>query len=175
VNKKLGGPVALSPTKRPIKKISSGRSQVIDPQPDGETSKRKRKPFQRVHTDNGPAPTSRLPSLARSVTDSKMIEIKRESSEVPLSFIPVKRATSIAMCRSGLPQFKHLSRREVDFKALTTSKEAKLKKKEQVEQQLKEAITTLKKPNRGLAVKDYVDANENRSQHGAQRSRSMTR
>ncbi len=113
-----------------------------------------------------------MPSLVRSLTDSRVTELKREVSEVPLSKIPTRSSPSISLCRSGVSQFKHLSQREVDFSALATSKDAASRKKLQVEQQLKDAISTLKKPNRGLAVKELVETSEMRSQLASHRSRS---
>ena len=45
--------------------------------------------------------------------------------------------------------------------------DAKLKRKAAIEDELKEAITALKKPNRGLAIKDYVEAAKQREVMGA--------
>ena len=57
---------------------------------------------------------------------------------------------------------KSFSQREVDMSAMTKYHEAKAKKKANVDDELKNAIATLKKPNRGLAVKEVRDDAEAR-------------
>ena len=102
----------------------------------------------------------RPPSLLRSATDSI---IKREMSEVPLSAIPQLR-DSRPPSRSRQPSIhlQHLNRRQIDLNELSVATDAKLKRKAAIEDELKEAITALKKPNRGLAIKDYVEAAKQR-------------
>lgn len=104
--------------------------------------------------------TFRPPSLLRSATDSI---IKREMSEVPLSAIPHLR-DSRPPSRSRQPSIhlQHLNRRQIDLNELSVATDAKLKRKAAIDEELKEAITALKKPNRGLAIKDYVEAAKQR-------------
>lgn len=57
---------------------------------------------------------------------------------------------------------KAFNQREVDLSAITKHNEAKLKKKVNVEKELQDAIATLKKPNRGMAVKPVADETDAR-------------
>jgi len=104
------------------------------------------------------------PSLARSSTDTLLLQgIKRERTETPQINAfkdirkPLSRSNSINQCK------RLLSQREVDMSAMTKFKGLKLKKIVAVEQELKDAIATLKKPNRSIAVKDYVDDADRRA------------
>lgn len=58
---------------------------------------------------------------------------------------------------------KSFGQREVDLSAITKYHEAKARQKDNVERELKDAIATLKKPNRGLAVKDLAGEAEARN------------
>ena len=103
----------------------------------------------------------RPPSLVRAATDTL---IKRETSETPLSAIPhLKDSRPPSRSRQPSAQLQHLNRRQVDLNTISAATEAKLKRKAIIEEELKEAITTLKKPNRGLAIKEFVEASEQRT------------
>lgn len=65
---------------------------------------------------------------------------------------------------------KSFTQREVDLSAMTKFNEARARKKANVEDELKTAIATLKKPNRGLAVKEVMADAEAR--HSKQHSKS---
>lgn len=52
------------------------------------------------------------------------------------------------------------SKREVDLSAMSQASEVKMRKKAEVEEKLREAISTLKKPNRALAVKEIADSTD---------------
>lgn len=58
---------------------------------------------------------------------------------------------------------RRYSQREVDLGSISQTKEAKLKKKASIEQELKGAIAALKRPNPRMAVKELVDAAERRA------------
>jgi hypothetical protein len=162
ISKKLGGPVQTSPPKRkatrpPITSRKSGESKEPD-------LKRSRRSLARVATDTDTqtAHRGRTPSLNRSATDSALLRgVKRETSEVPLAAIPFQRSPSNA-ARQSLSHFKHLKGRQIDLSAPSAAAAAKLKQKKRVEEDLKEAITALKKPNRDLAVGGYVEEIERR-------------
>ncbi|CAI6248519.1 unnamed protein product [Periconia digitata] len=170
VNKKLGGPVASSPPKRksmkpPTMLSNMGGSQEPD-------AKRPRRSLARVATDTVRRTGERRSiSLSRSTTDSALFRgIKREGSEVSLSAIPLERSPSQAARRS-MSQFRHLKGREIDLETTSAAVAAKLRQKKRVEEDLKEAITALKKPNRGLVAGSYVDENEKRGLGFASKSR----
>ncbi|EOD46083.1 putative dna replication regulator sld3 protein [Neofusicoccum parvum UCRNP2] len=64
--------------------------------------------------------------------------------------------------RNSLSQFERFSRRQIDLEAMSKANEAKLKKKAHIEQELEKAIGTLRKPNRGAALKDVAADTDNR-------------
>ncbi|KAF2145373.1 uncharacterized protein K452DRAFT_243340 [Aplosporella prunicola CBS 121167] len=163
INKRLGGPNALSPAKRPAPGSAVIRRRPNEAASKDDPTKKSKKPLQRVATENLHQPHSRRPSLARSASDtSSLPQLKRESSEAPsLSSIPLKDSQSTSS-RNSLSQFQRFARREIDLSAMSSATEAKLKKKAHIEQELQNAISTLKKPNRGEAVKEYADSADRR-------------
>jgi DNA replication regulator SLD3 len=90
-----------------------------------------------------------------------MPRLKREASEMSVSMFDIPTAKPAT--RGTSVQLKHLQARQIDINALTIATEKKLRQKAKIEEELKGAINTLKKPNRGLAVKEYVDNTEQRS------------
>jgi DNA replication regulator SLD3 len=172
INKKLGGPAHTSPPKRKALKPSTTSRKSGEPrEPDAKKSRRS---LARVATETMRRSTDRVtPSLSRSMTDSALIrDIKREGSEAPLSAIPFQRSPSKNNRRS-MSQYRHLEGRELDLTTPSAAVTAKLKQKQRVEEDLKEAITALKKPNRGLAVGGYVDEVERRGVGPSSRSRKQ--
>jgi DNA replication regulator SLD3 len=172
INKKLGGPAHTSPPKRkamrpPTTSRKSGESKEPE-------TKKSRRSLARVATETIRRSTDRVtPSLSRSATDSALIrDIKREGSEAPLSTIPFQRSPSKNNRRS-MSQYRHLEGRELDLTTPSAAVTAKLKQKQRVEEDLKEAITALKKPNRGLAAGGYVDDVERRGAGPSSRSRKQ--
>jgi hypothetical protein len=88
--------------------------------------------------------------------------VKREGSEVPLlKSIPTQQPAAVS--RGGGLKSTRFSQREVDLTAMPKRKETKLKKKVQVEEELKHAISALKKPNRILAGRCFMEAAEQRT------------
>lgn len=162
VNKKLGGPTNSSPPKRKAAKPPTTSRKSGEPKE--PEAKKSRRTLSRVATETTGQPCQRrvTASLSRSNTDPALIDgIKREGSEVPLSAIPFQRSPSKA-ARQSMSQFKHLKGREIDLATTSAAAAAKLRQKKRVEEDLKEAITALKKPNRGLAAGGYVDEIEKR-------------
>lgn len=161
VNKKLGGPTTSTPPKRkamrpPAATRKSGESKEPD-------VKKSRRSFGRVATDTtGRTGSARAPSLARSVTDSAILNgIKREGSEIPLSAIPFQRSPSNA-ARQSASHLKLLKGREMDLNTTSKAAAARASQRKRVEEDLQEAISALKKPNRGLAAGSYADDMERR-------------
>lgn len=98
----------------------------------------------------------------RSATDSMVDDANRERSSTPrLSFNAAREKRSLSRA-SSINYAKDLSQREMDFGVIAKFNEAKSRKKVSVEQELQDAIATLKKPNRGLAVKEFADASDSR-------------
>lgn len=111
------------------------------------------------------APSQRAslqPSLTRSATAPLLTNIKREASEAPLSAIPLHGSQSIGVQHRGLLSTNRFSQREVDLSFKPSSTETKLRKDALIKDELKGAITALRKPNRHLAVSDYAEFCEQR-------------
>ncbi|TID21356.1 hypothetical protein E6O75_ATG04751 [Venturia nashicola] len=147
VNKKFGGPGAIPPEKLDKPKVRQ------------ELEKRPRRPLQKTPSDTTGNIRARPPTLSRAATDSVMPRIKRETSDMSLLEIPQARPAQ----RNSSVQLKHLKHRQIDMFAISAATEAKQKQKAKIQEDLKNAVDILKKPNRGQAVKDYVDASEQRS------------
>ncbi|EAT85450.2 hypothetical protein SNOG_06799 [Parastagonospora nodorum SN15] len=143
INKKLGGPAHTSPPKR--KAMKPPTTSRASGEPKEPDLKKSRRSLARVATETMRRSTSRAtPSLSRSATDSALIKgVKREG------------------------------RRELDLTTPSAAVTAKLKQKQRVEEELKDAITALKKPNRGLAAGGYVEEVERRSLGPFSRSRKQ--
>ena len=82
--------------------------------------------------------------------------------------------SDIPLRRQSVEKSKRYSQREVDLNAISHATEMKLKRKALVEEELKGAIATLKKPNRCLAVKEFVESIEQRVPTTGVSSRSMS-
>ncbi|KAL8907276.1 MAG: hypothetical protein Q9207_001517 [Kuettlingeria erythrocarpa] len=153
--KKLGGPLAHSPARPPLQNAPSSRTTAkpgavmnrAPPRLAGRT-------LERVLTDErkGRRP-ARSPS--RSATDSVLPNLKREPSHRSLANVPSNG--------SAFQKSKMYSQREVDLTAVTQAAEAKAKKKANVAQELQGAIAALKRPNARMAVKEFVEAAEQRA------------
>ncbi|KAK6006615.1 hypothetical protein QM012_007025 [Aureobasidium pullulans] len=166
VNKKLGGPGASTTTKpKPNRKASEADLKVT-------TDKKNRRSLARVATESFSQPAKTSRSFTRSATDSQMIPVKSETPEVSLFSIPARRDSQSSMARKSDVLEKHrLRQREVDFGAIAAANEAKAKKKQEVEQKLKDAISTLKRPSRAAVSGEFVDAVEQRKRMAEGRAR----
>lgn len=163
---KLGGPKIPSPVRKPLAKAASTSHILSRPgAPMQRPQMRKpRKTLERVLTDEVTASRRPHPLLSRSATDSMIPGLKREASGISLAAIPVDRP--------GIQKSKRFSQREVDLSAVSQATEAKLRKKANVEQELKGAIAALKRPNPRLAVKELVESAEKRAAGSGSNARS---
>ena len=181
INSKLGGPVVVSPPKPKLSKSASFSGAISRP---GAATKRPvpakpRQSLQRVLTDERERERrtvshsrGRSMSLMRSATAPIVPGLKREASEAPsLSSIPTVDSQSLKANRPGVLNSKRFSHREVDLSSLAPEVNLKAKKQANIDAELKEAISALKKPNRELAGKDIVETAEKRAA-SASRSRS---
>lgn len=161
-SKKLGGPTLPTP----------GKKFSVAPRKPGEPAVRQgpekvpRKPLGRVSTDTLNRTDKRPPILHRSATDSDALGscIKRENSESPaiLENIPSAKVGTLP-AKPGGPQKRvsllhqmSANRREVDLSAMSRANELKMRKNAQVEEQLRDALITIKKPNRTLAHEEVA-------------------
>ncbi|KAF2422394.1 hypothetical protein EJ08DRAFT_682709 [Tothia fuscella] len=153
VNKKFGGPGAASPEKY---KLPKPRKPIENP----KQEKRPRQPLHKTPSESfAHHKASRPPSLARSTTDLGLgaSRLKREESGVSLFDIPASRGPS------ATTSIARLKAQQIDMNAISTATSAKLAQKAHLEEEVKNAINTLKKPNPRQAVKEYVEENEKRS------------
>ncbi|KAL2146683.1 hypothetical protein VTI28DRAFT_2833 [Corynascus sepedonium] len=164
LSRKLGGPVAQSPPKaKPVKPTSAVKPRPGAPVRRPTASKRdKDRTLERAlsversrrSVSRGPAATI---ALLRSASQTVIPGLKREASESSvIGLIPRAESGSLKERPSNIFS-RSVSLGGVDMKA---------QKKAQVEAELKDAISALKKPNRTLAVKDFVEAAEKRASAG---------
>jgi hypothetical protein len=163
-SKKLGGPSLPNPAS---KRISAAPRRPGEPAVRQAPEKKPRKPLGRVSTDTLNNIGKRAPPiLHRSATDSAALSplIKQEDLDTPLPLdrIPLSKSRSLQHVpvvprpRVSLLQQVSLNKREVDLSALSQANEEKKRRKAKVQEQIREAITTLKKPNRALAVEEIA-------------------
>ncbi|KUJ20411.1 uncharacterized protein LY89DRAFT_442789 [Mollisia scopiformis] len=183
INRKLGGPVVVSP---PRPKLSKSASFSGAPSRPGAATKRPvpakpRHSLKRVLTDDRERRSmSRGPnkaiSLMRSATMPIVPGMKREASEAPsLSSIPSADSQTVEANRGGLLNSRRFSRREIDLSAMAPKPNAKAEKQAVIQAELKEAISALKKPNRELAGKSIVETAEKRSASISRKSKKPVR
>ncbi|KAL2158520.1 hypothetical protein VTH06DRAFT_4287 [Thermothelomyces fergusii] len=166
LNRKLGGPVAQSPPKAtPAKPASAVKPKPGAPVKRPTTSKRDRDKDRtleralsversRRSVSTGPAAAI---ALLRSASQTVIPGLKREASESSvMGLVPRAQSGSLKERPSDLFS-RSSSLGRADLKA---------QKQAQVEAELKDAISALKKPNRTLAVKDFVEAAEKRASAG---------
>ena len=162
VNKKLGGPAATSPVSR---KSTSAR-RPGEPAVRQAPEKRARQPLARVSTDTLNKSTKLPPTLQRSATDSGAFpRIKREGTDTPplLDLIPTTTKSQQAR-RPRVDPLQRLAsstgRRVMDISAMSQASEAKLRKKAERAEMIKEAVEGIKKPKRALVeAQEKVDEN----------------
>ncbi|KAF5231287.1 hypothetical protein FANTH_13466 [Fusarium anthophilum] len=165
INRKLGGPVIVKPTRPKLLKRSSSKRS---PKP-GAVAKRSlsgqpTRTLQRAlsteqqsrrSVSRGP---SNMIALMRSATSTSLPGIKREASD-PSLVKSVLNAESDLMNRRSGP----LSRSS----SVSNLQDAKSNKKAQVEAELKEAISSLRKPNREVVGKALAESAERRATVGS--------
>jgi DNA replication regulator SLD3 len=166
VNKKLGGPGTSTSSKPKLsRKLSEADIKTI-------ADKKARRPLSRVGTESFSQPAKVPRSFSRSATDSQVVSVKSETPELNMSSIPPRRDSQPSLARKSDVLEKHrLRQREVDFGAIAAANEAKAKKKQEVEQKLKDAISALKKPSRAAVSGEFVDAVEQRKRMAEGRAR----
>jgi DNA replication regulator SLD3 len=169
LNRKLGGPVAQSPPKQKTVKPAS----AVKPKP-GAPMKRptalkrdKDRTLERaLSVERSRRSVSRGPAAAiallRSASQTVIPGLKREASDSSLmGVLPRAEKSSLKERPSNLFS-RSVSLSGVDMKA---------QKKARVDAELKDAISALKKPNRTLAVKDFVEAADKRASAGQLKSK----
>uniref|UniRef100_A0A0D2XCT0 DNA replication regulator Sld3 C-terminal domain-containing protein n=1 Tax=Fusarium oxysporum (strain Fo5176) TaxID=660025 RepID=A0A0D2XCT0_FUSOF len=165
INRKLGGPVIVKPTRpKVLKRPSSKRSpkpgavgkRSISGQPT-RTLQRALSTEQQSRRSVSRGPSNMI-ALMRSATSTSLPGIKREASD-PSLVKSVLNAEPDLMNRKSAP----LSRSS----SVSNLQDAKSNKKAQVEAELKEAISSLRKPNREVVGKALAEAAERRATVGS--------
>ncbi|KAI1330818.1 DNA replication regulator SLD3-domain-containing protein [Xylariaceae sp. FL0255] len=164
INRKLGGPVFMSPPKSNEKKPREVLKVKSKP---GTATKRPAPPrssrtLERVlskETERNRRSMSRGPSgaiaLMRSASTSTVPLLKREASE-PVSLISIPRPASSA----SQEQKGALARLAAPKRKTTEDKE---KRDALVQAELRDAISTLRRPNRDVVGKAMAEADERRA------------
>ncbi|CAL3970907.1 hypothetical protein PZA11_007310 [Diplocarpon coronariae] len=171
INRKLGGPIVVSPPKPKPHKTSNLHGTLSRP---GAATKRPvpAKPHQSLKSvlidDRERRSMSRGPnkkiSLMKSATMPVIPGMKREASEASSIWsIPMAESHSSRAVRGGVLNSRQFSRREVDLSSMLPEKKSRAKSQASINAELQEAISALKKPNRELAGKKFAEAVENRS------------
>lgn len=176
VSRRLGGPSAPTPDKR---KGPSTSRKPGEPAVRQAPEKRARKPLARVSTDTFDTVQHRLPVLKRSSTDvSALVKDENQDALVPLENIPAARSRREQRLqaqigrRTSVMSQTSFNRREVDLSAMSQANEVKARKKAEVERKLRDAISTLKKPNRSLAVEEIAKSTDESFAKAIAKSRS---
>ena len=171
INRKLGGPVIMSPPKPTQPKQSSRRDEA---KPGAATKRpappRRSKTIERaLYSEQSRRSVSRGPgstiALMRSATSAAIPGFKREASE-----------SSILkdMARADLDESSDRPRLLSRSSSLTGGHDHKAQRKAQVDAELKDAISALRRPNRELAGKSIVEAAERRTSGGLSHTRSKS-
>ncbi|KAF5583661.1 dna replication regulator sld3 [Fusarium pseudoanthophilum] len=165
INRKLGGPVIVKPTrpkvlKRPSSKRSPKPGAVAKRSLSGQPTRTLQRALSteqqsRRSVSRGP---SNMIALMRSATSTSLPGIKREASDPSLAKSVLNAEPDLMNRKSG-----PLSRSS----SVTNLQDAKSNKKAQVEAELKEAISSLRKPNREVVGKALAEAAERRATVGS--------
>ncbi|KAF4335163.1 dna replication regulator sld3 [Fusarium beomiforme] len=161
INRKLGGPVIVKPSrpkipKRPSSKRSPKPGAIAKRSSSGQPTRTLQRALSteqqsRRSVSRGP---SNVIALMRSATSTSLPSIKRETSDSSLIKSVLNAEPDLMNRRSG-----SLSRSS----SVSNLQDAKSNKKAQVEAELKEAISSLRKPNREVVGKALAEAAERRA------------
>ncbi len=170
--KKLGGPRITPSARMPANKPSdTASSKMPAPRPGAATKRAEPRQSLRTLRDNDRAQSrqpslsrrqSRAISLMRSATAPIFPGLKREASETPsLSSIPATEKQGLLASRAGIASSRKFSQREIDMSFSSLIDPAL--KKANIDNELKDAISALKRPNRHLAGQSMVELAEKRA------------
>ena len=170
ISRKLGdpntpSPACLSSSKRRPHTALGRRPGAV---PSNNNQSQPRRTLKRMLTDEARSRLasrrpSVLPSLTRSATAPAASHSKREGTETPFSAVSARESQSLPVSRGGILGSERLGQREVDFCRNANRAETKRATQAAIKDELKGAIATLKKPNRGLAVQEYVNSCDRRT------------
>ena len=163
IRQSLGG---VNSPKRPSFARTTSRTKLKDVETTRNQQLKRRKTLERVLTDDKLTRQGPIASLIRSNTDSAIPRIKRETSEISLGEVPPTKGLK------AIP--RQYSQREVDLSAVSRVTEARLQRKQLIEQEKNAAIALLKKPNARMAVMDLMESRDQREAGAKARSRSTT-
>lgn len=173
INRKLGGPVIMPPPKPTQAKPSSSKHEAAKP---GAATKRPAPPTRsktieralykeqsRRSVSRGPGSTI---ALMRSATSAAIPGFKREASE---------SSVLRDMAKAEPDELGERPRMLSRSSSLNAKEDNRAQKKAQVDAELKDAISALRRPNRELAGKSIVEAAERRTSGGLSHTRSKSR
>ncbi|KAK3394759.1 DNA replication regulator SLD3-domain-containing protein [Podospora didyma] len=171
INRKLGGPVVQSPPreKQPKHAVTSKSRPGAPAKRPAAFKNDKERALERVLSkERMRRSASRGPSgaiaLMRTASATTIPGLKREASEPLLAMIPRGEKSSLKEKSSGLFPRATL---------FATTGNSRAKQKTDVEAELKEAISALKKPNRALVGKEVVEEAEKRVSVGVSQLKKL--
>ncbi|KAK0669418.1 DNA replication regulator SLD3-domain-containing protein [Cercophora samala] len=165
INRKLGGPVAQSPPKKEFVKpaaVSKAKPGAPAKRPaalkrDSDRSLQRALSNERMRRSVSREPSKAI-ALMRSASATAIPGLKREGSE-PLLM--------------GMLPRQDKSLKEKPTNVFPRGEDLRARKKAQVDAELKDAISALKKPNRALAVKEFADAVDKRASAGVNQLKKL--
>ena len=156
VNKKLGGP--RTPTPNKCKSASSRKPG--DPAIRRGPEKPSRMPLKRALSDAINRAGKPVPALQRCITDTDTTScLKSGSLNTPCDSTRPSRPAQPRKRQSLVHQIS-FNRREVDLTAMSQASATRLRKNADIEQKLRDAIGTVKKPNRASAVQELATSTD---------------
>jgi DNA replication regulator SLD3 len=161
VVKKFGGPThSPEKTRRSLTKEKTKDDKKTSKNPAMEKSSQRRS-FHRTPTEvDSPAAAKRVPGLVRASTDTSLLSksgIKREVSEGPLAAIPFLREQKKPR-KDSAEKLRLMQRRMINLNDIAPSK----KRKAAVDEEVRAAIESIKRPNRGEVSREVAEEREKR-------------
>jgi DNA replication regulator SLD3 len=162
--KRFGGS-SSSPNKKTIeaKKVKDKDAKAVD--------KKLKRPLARSASQSQINPLSRAVSLSRSLTETSMPHIKREPSEARSIMSIAAPDKPKHRRRDSMASLKHLKSRQISLSSLAAPKDRK-RKHELGEDELRNAINAIKKPNRSMIGRQVADEREQLKSSNPSGSRS---
>jgi DNA replication regulator SLD3 len=148
-----------------LKNAKDSKPQRGEPSAKGSVNSLKRPPLQK--TSSLSAPGRSRPTLGRAATDSEALipGLKREGSEKPsLMSIPLlqSRERERKGRRDSSASLKHLQARQISLGPMASAADAKRKRKAAADDEIREAINSIKKPNRTGAGREIANERDRR-------------
>lgn len=176
INRKFGGPTLNSPVRK-------NRAATENPSHASErktAAQKSRRTLKRVRTDEQISTTAKAPTFSRANTAPSIKTTNESRPKSGAGELTSSLSSSVLGDRGRIRKAKRIDNREVDLDAVAKQHEAKLEKVKFLMDQKREldaAIQALKKPNREVVSREFVDSAEKRSSwaHRSRKAKNPTR